>query len=79
MVVVKDILAEIDREIERLQQAHAVLSGIAGEPTRRRGRSPKSTTAKPTAPKKRVFSEETRARMAAGQKKRWAAIKRAAK
>jgi hypothetical protein len=74
-----DILAEIDKEIERLQQARAVLSGIAGESQRRLGRSPKSTTAKPTAPKKRVFSEETRARMVAGQKKRWAALKRAAK
>jgi len=77
--VVKDILAEIEKEIERLQLARAVLSGISGEPKRRLGRSPKSTTAKPTAPKKRVFSEETRARMAAGQKKRWAAVKRAAK
>jgi hypothetical protein len=66
------LVADIDAEIERLQQARALLNGA--EAKRKPGRSAKKTT-----PKKRTMSAEGRARIAAAQKARWAKAKKAAK
>jgi hypothetical protein len=54
------ILQQIDLEIERLQQVRSLLSGL-------------SASKNPT--RKRTFSTEARKRIAAAQKKRWAAVK----
>jgi hypothetical protein len=72
-----DILSLIDTEITALQQARAVIAGAI--PKRKPGR-PKSTTASTPKPKKKhKLSAEGRAKIAEGQRKRWAALKRAAK
>jgi hypothetical protein len=62
------ILAQIDSEIERLQQVKALLAGTSN------GRFAK--TAGPR--KKRHLSAEARERIAAAQRKRWAKLKKAA-
>jgi len=66
------LVADIDAEIERLQQARALLNGA--EAKRKPGRAANSTS-----PKKRTMSAEGRARIAAAQKARWAKAKKAAK
>jgi hypothetical protein len=68
------ILATIDEQIATLKQARAVLTAGA---KRGRGR-PKGvgTVAKP-AKKKRNLSPEGRRRIAEGQRRRWAAKKKA--
>ena len=68
----KGILAEIDAEIERLQQVRAILVGTA-----KNGRGSKRTVS--SAPKKRRLSPEARARIAAAQKERWAKAKKTVK
>jgi hypothetical protein len=71
-VKLQSILAELDAEISRLQQAKALLTG---ETVKRSPGRPKSTTAK----KKRNLTPEGRARIAAAVKARWAKQKKAAK
>jgi hypothetical protein len=61
------IVAEIDTEIQRLQQLRTLLVGV-GKPGRGR---PKGSTNKP-ARKKRRLSPEGRKRIAEAMKKRWA-------
>jgi hypothetical protein len=64
-----DILASIDTEISRLQQARALLAGLDG-----------SQLSKPKATRgKHKMSAEGRKRIADGQRKRWAAKKKAEK
>jgi hypothetical protein len=72
-VDVKDILAEIDAEISRLQQARALLGGEAA-PKRGPGRSKTVST----APKKRKLTPEGRKRIAEAMKRRWAERKKQA-
>jgi hypothetical protein len=77
------ILAAIDEEIIKLQQARAMLSDSTAGPTSvkksvGRPKGSKSAASVP-APKKRTISAEGKARIAAGQKKRWAVAKKAAK
>lgn len=60
------IIAAIDGEIARLQEAKMLLSGLGAE------------RAKP-AKQKRNLSAEARARIAAAQRKRWAAQKKTKK
>jgi hypothetical protein len=62
-----ELLTSIDAEIARLQEARALLAGRDGHV---RGRKPG---------KKRTLSAEARARIAAAQRKRWAAQKKVAK
>jgi hypothetical protein len=64
-----DILRQIDVEIATLKQARSI---ITGTPTA----SAKKTAPKPK--KKSKMSPEGRARIAGAQKKRWAALKKAA-
>lgn len=85
-----NIIASIDQEIARLQKAKALLSGLPELSSlvatgKRRGRPPGSgkTAVAPKAAKavkaaaKRTMSAEGKARIAAAQKKRWAAQKAA--
>lgn len=72
-----ELLAAVDEEIARLEQARAMLSGETG--TVHRGRMA-GTFSGSTAPRKqRRISAAGRARIAAAQKKRWARVKRAAR
>ncbi len=75
------ILAEIDAQIAKLQQARALLAGSGnGIPTLKRGvgRPRKSlsgqfaTKPAPTGRKQRNLSPEARKRIADAQKRRWA-------
>jgi hypothetical protein len=70
-----EILSLIDAEIAALQEARTLLVGAI--PKRKPGR-PKSTAA-PTPKKKHKLSAQGRAKIAEGQRKRWAALKKAAK
>ena len=72
-----EILIAIDEEILKLQQARELLTGNA-EVGKRAGRLPGAITsgAKST---RRTMSEEGRARIAAAQRKRWAAQKKASR
>jgi len=81
---VSEILATIDQEIAQLQQARALLSGVAAPVAKRKPGRPRKTdvavkpaTAKP-AKKKRKLSPEGRKRIAEAVKKRWAAQKASA-
>jgi hypothetical protein len=73
----KKIIAELDAEIEKLQQARALIVG-SGAPTaaaRTRGRA-RSSAATKKAPARRQLSPEARKRIAEAQRKRWAAAKK---
>jgi hypothetical protein len=78
---VSEILATIDQEIAQLQQARALLTGVAAPPAKRKPGRPRKidvavtpVTTKP-AKKKRKLSPEGRKRIAEAVKKRWAAQK----
>jgi hypothetical protein len=66
------IVAAIDAELGRLQQARALLSGIS---TASDGKTPAPT--KKTPRRRRRMSPEARKRIADAQRKRWAAVKAA--
>ena len=86
---IDSIVAAIDDQISRLQQAKALLGTASATIKRRPGRpagktSPKTSAADfkgdaPISKPKRTLSPEARARMAAAQTKRWAASRKAAK
>ena len=73
-----EIVAALDDEISRLQQVRSLLAGTNGNVTQAATSfafgANQGKTRKP-----RKVSAEGRARMAAAQKKRWAAQKKAAK
>jgi hypothetical protein len=80
------ILAAIDQEITQLQQARALLSGVAAPVAKRKPGRPKKVTEamipaaqKPAKKRKRKLSPEGRKRIAEAVKKRWAAQKAAPK
>jgi hypothetical protein len=74
---VSKILAEIDAQISKLQQARHLLAGteVTATPGPRRGRPKGSKNSKPVAPvamsKKRKLSPEGRKRIADAMKRRW--------
>ena len=76
----KQLLAEIERGINALQKARALcLKSAAVAP---KAKATAATTAKVTRVSvknaaKRVMSDESRAKIAAAQQKRWAKVKRA--
>ena len=70
------IIADIDTEISKLQQARALLSGVA---TKKGPGHPKSTNPKVTKPKKRTLSAKGRAAISAAMKARWAKSRKTAK
>lgn len=69
---IEQIVAEVDAEISRLEQVKFLLTRVTGSVSRR---------GLPAVPgrKKRVLSAEARERIAAAQRRRWAAQKKAAK
>ena len=74
---VNRIIAEIDAQISKLQQARALLAGTttsAGRTGRGRPKGSKNTAsaASAKAPRKRKLSPEGRKRIADAMKKRWA-------
>lgn len=73
---VSRIIAEIDAQISKLQQARVLLSGAANSAGKRPGRPKGSKNAKAAAvsaaPRKRKLSPEGRKRIADAMKKRWA-------
>ena len=75
----KEIIAQLDTEIARLQEVKSILSGTT-TPKAKRGRPNKASIAviAPVAAK-RILSPEARARIAAAQKARWAKVKKAKK
>jgi hypothetical protein len=73
-MTVQDILSAIDETLNSLRHARAILSGHGiGE------RGGKSAAIQPAKAKKRTLSADGRARIAAAQRKRWAALKNTAK
>lgn len=76
------IIATLDGEIARLQQAREILTvavNINGAASLKRGPGRPKKAATVVAPKKRSVSAEAKEKMAAAQKARWAKVKRAAK
>jgi hypothetical protein len=71
-----EILAALDAEIARLQEARNALAGLSA--VKRRGRPPASASASQTTNKKRVLSAAAREKIAAAQRKRWAKQKKSA-
>ena len=69
---VNRIIAEIDAQILKLQQARALLAGTTTAAPAGRGRPKGSKNAAGTAPRKRKLSPEGRKRIADAMKKRWA-------
>ncbi|MGA1984560.1 MAG: hypothetical protein ABSG84_19110 [Acidobacteriaceae bacterium] len=76
---IEKIVAEIDAEITRLEQAKQLLSDVSDD-KRRPGR-PRKGAAASAAPvkKRRKMSAAARAKIAAAQKARWAKTKKAGK
>ena len=73
-------ISELRAEREQIQDAILALERLAHSQGKRRGRPPKwmsgavqITPRRAQSPSKRVFSPETRRKMAAAQKRRWAA------
>ena len=73
-VEVNRIIAEIDAQILKLQQARALLSGTTTTPRTGPGRpkGSKNTASASTTARKRKLSPEGRKRIADAMKKRWA-------
>ena len=72
---VNRIIAEIDAQISKLQQARALLAGTvasAARTGRGRPKGSKTTASATTTPRKRKLSPEGRKRIADAMKKRWA-------
>lgn len=73
---VNRIIAEIDAQISKLQQARALLAGTTSASRTGRGRPKGSkntaSAATTTTPRKRKLSPEGRKRIADAMKKRWA-------
>lgn len=81
---VSEILAQIDFEIDQLEDARALLAGHAQQGSKKGPGRPKKTVAKAqpairkAAKKRRNLSPEGRARIAEAVRRRWAAQKKAA-
>jgi len=71
-----NILAAIDDEIRRLQEGRAVIADILGVFPKRGPGRPKGSTSAVKRKKRAPLSAGARARIAAVQKKRWAAEKK---
>ncbi len=70
---VSRIIAEIDAQISKLQQARELLAGTTGKVVKGPGRPKGSKNAKPaTASRKRKLSPEGRRKIAEAMKRRWA-------
>jgi hypothetical protein len=74
----RSIVSTIDEELAKLRQVRAMLAKGVNIDGLIAGRVPKKTSKTPRATR-RILSPEARARIAAAQKKRWAAAKKATK
>jgi hypothetical protein len=74
---VSRIIAEIDAQIAKLQQARELLSGAAGK-TKGPGRPKGSKNAVGTRRRRHKLSAEGRKRISESQKRRWAEQRKAA-
>jgi len=77
-VEVSRIIAEIDAQISKLQQARALLSDTDVKVSKGPGRPKGSKNVKAGAPRKRQLSPEGRKRIADAMKRRWAERRKAA-
>jgi hypothetical protein len=73
------MIAELRSEKAAIDEAVIVLEQLGGTQGRRRGRPPSFMTQSAGMRKRKPFSEETKKRMAASQRKRWAAYRKAQK
>jgi low affinity Fe/Cu permease len=71
-----EIVAALDAEIARLQEARNAMAGLSS--VKRRGRPSASASQTQATRKKRTLSAEARQKIAAAQRKRWAKQKRSA-
>lgn len=71
------IIASIDEEIRKLQQARSLLAETLSADGRRRVGRPKGSTKATASGRRPALSAEARAKIAAAQRKRWTAAKRA--
>lgn len=69
---VREILVELDREIDRLKTARALLAGVPA------GRKVEKSAQEYGARKKRAMSPEGRRRIGEAMKRRWAERKKSA-
>ncbi len=72
-MAIKEILAEIDSEIARLEEVKRLLSSSSRFSSD--GAAPSRPAGKRTRRKKRTLSAEARKKIAEAQRKRWAAQK----
>jgi hypothetical protein len=77
-MAIENILAQLDFEIKRLQQARALLATIGNAATST-GRRAKKASVNSRPRKKRVLSADARKRIADAQRRRWAAHRAKAK
>ncbi len=76
---INEIVAALDEEISRLQQVRSLLVGTKGSVTHAATSFAYGANQVKKPRKKRHMSAEARERIAAAQRKRWAARKKAAK
>jgi hypothetical protein len=81
---ISKMLHDLYTERRQLDEAIGTLVRLSVDQPKRRGRPPKwmaetrnATPSVTDVPKRRTFSPESRRRMAAAQRKRWAAVKKA--
>jgi hypothetical protein len=75
---IQEIVAQVDAEISKLQQVKALLAGTSTTENRKPGR-PANTSLPGNAKTRRTLSAESRAKIAAAQRARWAKSKKTAK
>jgi hypothetical protein len=73
----KPLIADIDAQIAKLEQAKAVLLSLDPSSVKRKSGRPKGSSVKRATVRRPRLSPEARAKIAAAQKKRWAAVKKA--
>jgi hypothetical protein len=71
------MIAELRAEKAAIENSLIVLERLARGQGKRRGRPPLYMTGPTSARKRRPFSEETKRKMAAAQRRRWAAYRQA--
>lgn len=75
----KEIIAALDAEIDRLKEARTLLAGTKGSVAQKATSFSFGANQKTSPRKRRHLSAKARARISAAQKKRWAAKRKAAK
>lgn len=73
------IISELRKEKAAVEEALVYLEQLARAQGKRRGRPPAYLSQSPAKSKRKPFSAETKKKMAAAQRKRWAAIRKAKK